>query len=132
MSLPYVLSFETLTKANKVHNDLKPQNYLVKFENGYGDLRCLRIVLTDFGLVGHDTKGGTPVFASPKCFEGQRAWTADLFSLGRVFLYMTLTKNNFSGRLMIKYIRYNQNEFLSFTIKDNLVSKFFEVGFTFQ
>ena len=84
-----------MTNANKVHNDLKPQNYLVKFEKGYDDLRYLRIVLTDFGLVGHDTKGGTPVFASPKCFEGQRTWTADLFSLGRVFLYMTLTKKQF-------------------------------------
>ena len=84
-----------MTNANKVHNDLKPQNYLVKFEKAYDDLRYLRIVLTDFGLVGHDTKGGTPVFASPKCFEDQRDWTADLFSLGRVFLYMTLTKKQF-------------------------------------
>ena len=74
---------------------MKPQNYLVKFENGCNDLRCLKIVLTDFGLVGHDTKGGTPVFASPKCYEDQRTWRADLFSLGRVFLYMTLTKKQF-------------------------------------
>ena len=91
----YVLSFETLYKANKVHNDLKPQNYLVKFENGSDDLRRLRLVLTDFGLVGHDTKGGTPGFASPDCFEDQRTWMADLFSLGRVFLYVTLTKKDF-------------------------------------
>ena len=90
-----ILSFETLNTANKVHNDLKPQNYLVKFEKKYDDLRYLKIVLTDFGLVGHDTKGGTPVFASPKCFEDQRTWTADLFSLGRVFLYMTLPKKQF-------------------------------------
>ena len=68
---------------------------MVKFENGQDDLRHLKIVLTDFGLVGHDTKGGTPVFASPKCFENQRSWMADLFSLGRVFLYMTLTNEQF-------------------------------------
>ena len=67
----------------------------MKFEKNYDDLRFLKIVLTDFGLVGHDTKGGTPVFASPKCFEDQRDWTADLFSLGRVFLYMTLSKKQF-------------------------------------
>ena len=92
------VSFHTLYNANKVHNDLKPQNYLVKFQNGSNDLRHLKIVLTDFGLVGHDTKGGTPVFASPSCFEDQRTWMADLFSLGRVFLYMTLTNKEFNRK----------------------------------
>ena len=94
----YNLSFLTLYKANKVHNDLKPQNFLVKFQKSHDDLRHLKIVLTDFGLVGHDTKGGTPVFASPSCFEDQRSWMADLFSLGRVFLYMTLTKKEFNRK----------------------------------
>ena len=88
-------SFKTLIAADEIHNDLKPGNYLVKFQNGPTDLKNLTIVLTDFGLIGDDTKGGTPMFASPQCFEENRDLMSDLFSLGRVFLYMSLSKARF-------------------------------------
>ena len=58
------------------------------------------IVLTDFGLAGQDTKGGTPIFASPECFE-IKTNASDIFSLGRVFLFMTLPKESFLKVLFV-------------------------------
>ena len=68
---------------DQIHNDIKPQNYLVKFLNGENDLSIIEIVLTDFGLAGSDIKGGTPIFASPECLaDGERKdKSADIFSL---------------------------------------------------
>ena len=43
----------------------------MKFQNGQTDLTKIEIVLTDFGMAGSDSNGGTPVFASPECFEHQ-------------------------------------------------------------
>ena len=68
---------------------------MVKFQNGPDDLKKLKVVLTDFGLVGRNTKGGSPIFASPQCFDENRDEMSDLFSLGRVFLYMSLDKERF-------------------------------------
>ena len=39
-----------------------------------------------------DSKGGTPVFASPECFE-KKDKNSDIFSFGRVFLFLLLTKD---------------------------------------
>ena len=61
-----------------VHNDIKPQNYLVKFwnresgfESGIHDLNGgrIRIVLTDFGLASSEQEGGIPVKGSTKWFQ---------------------------------------------------------------
>ena len=95
-----ILSLETLNKYEKVHNDIKPQNYLVKWLNRPGDLRQIDIVLTDFGLVGQNTKGGTPIFASPECFS-IKTNASDIFSLGRVFLFMMLPKESFLKFLFV-------------------------------
>ena len=54
----------------------------------------LEIVLTDFGMADPDSKGGTPVFASPECFE-KKDEKSDIFSLGRVILFMSLPKDQF-------------------------------------
>ena len=51
-----------------------------------------RIYLTDFGLA--EKKGGTPVFASPECFDDSKQ-KSDIFSLGRVFLFIVLTRSSF-------------------------------------
>ena len=51
-----------------VDNDIKPQNYLLKWLNRPNDLTQIDIVLTDFGLVGQNSKGGTPIFAGRECF----------------------------------------------------------------
>ena len=89
-----------MKKHYRVHNDIKPQNYLVKYLNGPNDLTRIDIVLTDFGLAGQDTKGGTPIFASPECFEIKTS-ASDIFSLGRVFLFMTLPKESFLKVLFV-------------------------------
>ena len=91
---------ETLESHHLVHNDIKPQNYLVKFLNGRNDLTRIDIVLTDFGLVGQNSKGGTPIFASPECFD-VKTNASDIFSLGRVFLFMMLPKEAFLKFLFV-------------------------------
>ena len=96
----HVFSLETLDGHQLVHNDIKPQNYLVKFLNGQNDLTRIDIVLTDFGLVGQNSKGGTPIFASPECFD-VKTNASDIFSLGRVFLYMMLPKESFFKFLFV-------------------------------
>ena len=76
---------------------------MVKFLNGENHLSSIEIVLTDFGLAGSDLKGGTPIFASPECLaDGKRKdKSTDIFSLGRVFLYMILPKEQFLEFLFV-------------------------------
>ena len=93
-------SLETLDLHNQTHNDIKPQNFLVKFENGPNDLTQIEIVLTDFGMAGSQSQGGTPVFASPECFE-KKDKKSDIFSFGRVILFILLTKNQFTTWLFV-------------------------------
>ena len=57
-------SLKTLHQNSTTHNDIKPQNFLVKFLTKKKDLMQTEIVLTDFGLA--DSRGGTPLFASPE------------------------------------------------------------------
>ena len=98
---------ETLDHHNQIHNDIKPQNYLVKFSNDVNDLSHIEIVLTDFGLAGSNTQGGTPVFASPECMANphRKDKSTDIFSLGRVNLFMILPKNEFIEYLFVSLIR---------------------------
>ena len=93
-------SLETLDRHNQTHNDIKPQNFLVKFKNGPDDLTRIGIVLTDFGMADSDSKGGTPVFASPECFE-KKEKKSDIFSFGRVIMFLLLTKNQFAKWLFV-------------------------------
>ena len=100
-------SLETLDRHNQTHNDVKPQNFLVKFKNGYdshdltkNDLSQIEIALTDFGMADDDSKGGTPVYASPECFE-KTDTKSDIFSFGRLILFMLLTKQQFMKWLYI-------------------------------
>ena len=106
---------ETLGSHQLVHNDIKPQNYLVKFLNGRNDLSRIDIVLTDFGLVGQNTKGGTPIFASPECF-GDKTNASDIFSLGRVFLFMMLPKESFLKFLFVPITSSTDKNYLMNTI----------------
>ena len=96
-------SLETLDNHNQIHQDIKPQNYLVKYSNDDKDLRNIEIVLTDFGLAGSDMKGGTPIFASPECLaDGERKdKLTDIFSLGRLFLYMIIPNEQFLEFLFV-------------------------------
>ena len=89
-----------MDRHNQTHNDIKPQNFLVKFKNSRNDLIQIEIALTDFGMAGPESKGGTPVFASPECFE-KKDTKSDIFSLGRVILFLVLTKQQFSKWLFV-------------------------------
>ena len=60
----------------------------------------MKIVLTDFEWTGHDSKGGTPIFASPECFD-IKTNASDIFSLGRVFLFVMLPKEAFLKYLFV-------------------------------
>ena len=111
----HILSLETLGSHQLVHNDIKPQNYLVKFLNGRNDLTQIDIVLTDFGLVGQNSKGGTPIFASPECFDAKTN-ASDIFSLGRVFLFMMLPKESYLKFLFIPITSLTDTDYLRNTI----------------
>ena len=93
-------SLETLDRHNKTHNDIKPQNFLMKFKNGKADLTKIEIVLTDFGMAQSDSKGGTPIFASPECYEEKKK-KSDIFSFGRVILFLLLGKKQFVKWLFV-------------------------------
>ena len=92
---------------NQIHNDIKPQNYLIKFLNDTNDLSRIEIVLTDFGLAGSESKGGTPIFASPECLASseRKNKSSDIFSLGRVFLFVILPKEKFLEFLFVPLVK---------------------------
>ena len=89
-----------MARHNQTHNDIKPQNFLVKFKNSPTDLSQIEIVLTDFGMAGPESKGGTPIFTSPECFEKKKS-KSDTFSFGRVILFLLLKKEQFLGWLTV-------------------------------
>ena len=89
-----------MDRHNQTHNDIKPQNFLVKFKNGPNDLKKIEIALTDFGMAGPESQGGTPVFASPECFE-KKEKKSDIFSFGRVILFLLLSKQQFMKWLFV-------------------------------
>ena len=89
-----------MDRHNQTHNDIKPQNFLVKFNNGPNDLTKIEIALTDFGMAGPESQGGTPIFASPECFE-KKEKKSDIFSFGRVILFLLLSKERFVKWLFI-------------------------------
>ena len=118
------LSLETLDKHNQIHNDIKPQNYLVKFMNGAEDLTSIEIVLTDFGLAGSDSKGGTPIFASPECLANldRKDKSTDIFSLGRVFLFLILSKEKFLEFLYVSLIKGGKSKIMKLIEKEPILN----------
>ena len=60
----------------------------------------IEIALTDFGIAGPESKGGTPIFASPECFE-KKEKKSDIFSFGRVILFLLLDKTRFARWLFV-------------------------------
>ena len=103
-----------MDQHNQIHNDIKPQNYLVKFRNSDNDLSNIEVVLTDFGLAGSNSKGGTPIFASPECLADpdRKDKSSDIFSLGRVFLMMILPKDKFLEFLYIPLTKGGKEEIM--------------------
>ena len=103
-----------MNNHNLIHNDIKPQNYLVKFRNSDNNLSNIEVVLTDFGLAGSQSKGGTPIFASPECLANpdRKDKSSDIFSLGRVFLMMILPKEQFLEFLFIPLTKGGKEEIM--------------------
>ena len=121
-------SLETLNHHNQIHNDIKPQNYLVKLLGCQNNLSSIEIVLTDFGLAGSDSKGGTPIFASPECLANsdRKDKSTDIFSLGRVFLFMILPKEKFLQFLFVALSKGGKDKIMKSIQKEpilNLISK---------
>ena len=117
-----------MDKHNQIHNDIKPQNYLVKFLKGKNDLSCIEIVLTDFGLTGSDSKGGTPTFCSPECLANpnRKNKSSDIFSLGRVLLFSILSKEKFLEFLFVALSNDGKTKIMKLIEKEpifNLISK---------
>ena len=107
-----------MDRHNQTHNDIKPQNFLVKFRTK-NDWTQIKIALTDFGMADSDTKGGTPIFASPECFE-KKEKKSDIFSFGRVILFLLLTKNQFVKWLFVP-IKDKSRTFSLETIRKTIV-----------
>ena len=72
----------------------------MKFKNGPNNLAEIEIALTDFGMADADSKGGTPVYASPECYE-KTDTKSDIFSFGRLILFLLLSKEQFMKWLYI-------------------------------
>ena len=51
-------------------------------------------------MAGSESKGGTPVFSSPECFE-KKEKKSDIFSFGRVILFLLVSKERFLKWLFI-------------------------------
>jgi len=104
----------------------------VKFLNGDNDLSHIEIVLTDFGLACPDSKGGTPIFASPECLADieRKNKSSDVFSLGRVFLFMILPNEYFVEFLFVPLAK-SQKENIAELIQNesilNLISKMMQI-----
>ena len=121
-----------MDKHNQIHNDIKPQNYLVKFLKGKNDLSCIEIVLTGFGLAGSDSKDGAPIFASPECMANpeRKNKSSDIFSLGRVFLFSILSKEKFLKFLSLSLIKGGKTKIMKLIEKEpilNLISKMMRI-----
>ena len=113
-----------MDRHNQIHNDVKPQNYLVKYLTIFTDPARIEIVLTDFGLAGSDSKGGTPVFASPECLANadRKDKSTDIFSLGRVFLFIILPNEKFLEFLFVSLIKGGKEEIMEFIDNEPILS----------
>jgi serine/threonine protein kinase len=95
-----VAALHSAHKANIVHLDIKPANFLVD--------RANNIMLTDFGLAQKIVKGaeeagereafGTPAYVSPEQISrGQMDQRTDIYSLGATLFHLMTGKQPFNG-----------------------------------
>ena len=100
--------------------------------NGNNDLSYIEVVLTDFGLAGPDSKGGTPIFASPECLASpeRKDKSSDIFSLGRVFFFVILPTEKFLEFLFVSLVRGGKERIMQ-TIENepilNIISKMIRI-----
>ncbi len=72
-----------------IHQDVKPGNFLIRWEHGQGSKRIVHLYLNDFGISRWQRTPtdmtsqvvGTPGYLSPEQLDGNITWTSDLYSL---------------------------------------------------
>ncbi len=72
-----------------VHQDVKPANFLIRWEYEQGSNRIVHIYLNDFGISRWQRTSadmasqvmGTPLYLSPEQMNGNISWTSDLYAL---------------------------------------------------
>ncbi len=82
------------------HGDLKPQNVLVRREDGVvkvTDFSVSRSV-TDRGQVPDKLVAGTPAYMAPKVWDGKPCLQSDIFALGSLFYEIVTGARPFRGR----------------------------------
>ena len=108
---------------------------MVKFSNDTADLSQIEIVITDFGLSGPDARCGTPIFASPRCLahpsRKNKFANSDLFSLGRVFLFLILSKEEFIKNLFVP-ITYSGKQLILDEIQNEPIYKLIQKMMTIE
>ena len=93
----------------------------------------MEIVLTDFGLAGSDLKGGTPIFASPECLANsdRKNKSTDIFSFGRVSLFLILPKAKFLEFLFVPLTKGGKDNIIKLVEREpilNLISKMMRIS----
>ena len=96
---------EQLKKANKCHNDLKPDNILYKVLNvKYGNGEpVIEICFGDFSTEGKS--GGTPGWTWPKFRAERKPGESDMFSVGQMLLYTMCRDKILFYRIRNNYIK---------------------------
>lgn len=83
-------------KPKIIHRDIKPQNLLIKMEDGKPLIK-----ITDFGLANAKDSdksfdnlsvAGTPLYMAPECFKKNFSPMSDVYAIGVIF-YQLLTNN---------------------------------------
>lgn len=80
-------------KLNIPHGDISPNNILVSGSN---------IKIADFEGCQHDSLGGVIRFRAPELFvnvQQTNPFIQDIWSLGMVLVYLSFSKDSFSGQL---------------------------------
>ena len=114
-------SVETISKYDKKHNDIKPSNFLIQ-----EDISILddgnKLCLSDFGFM-NDRKGGTPLYASPECFQGTFVEKSDVYSLGGCYMSLLTNEETFARLLLLPLLTKNQKILAEKILKSNSLLK---------
>ena len=108
---------KTISQYNKKHNDIKPSNFLIKSDCSLLDEEN-ELLLSDFGFM-NERKGGTPLYASPECFEGTFVEKSDIYSLGGCFVSLLSNDKIFAKLLLLPLLTENETKLAEKVMKKN-------------
>ena len=110
-------SVKTVSRYNKKHNDIKPSNFLIKSDSSLLDEEN-ELLLSDFGFM-NERKGGTPLYASPECFEGTFVEKSDIYSLGGCFVSLLSNDKTLAKLLLLPLLTDNEVKLAEKVLKKN-------------